>query len=73
MTQRQRKFAGAILLLASIAAYAALASAVHEHFVADKAMWVQLLYFLVAGLAWGVPAAFIITWMSRPDPDPDRQ
>jgi hypothetical protein len=68
MTQRQRKLAGTIALFALIALYALLALAaavvlqVHN---ANKV--VELLYYLVAGLLWVVPASMLISWMQKPD------
>lgn len=75
MTQRKRKFIGAIALLVLVTLYALLALAVaivlqvHE---ANKL--VELLYYVVAGLLWVIPAGAIIAWMQRPDaaPAPER-
>ncbi len=68
MTQRTRKFAGAIALLLLVSVYALLALAaaivlqVHN---ANKI--VELAYYIVAGLLWVVPAAVLIKWMQKPD------
>ena len=32
-------------------------------------VWASLIFFLVAGLFWAVPAGVIIKWMARPDPE----
>jgi hypothetical protein len=68
MTQRQRKLIGTIALFALIAAYALLAVAaaiVLQVHSANKV--VELLYYVVAGLLWVVPAAWLIWWMQKPD------
>ena len=68
MTQRQRKLIGTIALFALIAVYALLAVAaaiVLQVHSANKV--VELLYYVVAGLLWVVPAAWLIWWMQKPD------
>lgn len=68
MTQRKRKLIGAIALMVLVALYALLALAaaivlqVHQ---ANKL--VELLYYLIAGLLWVIPAGAIIAWMQKPD------
>lgn len=68
MKQRQRKLAGTVALLIFLTLYAlaALAVAVVLH-VNDGGKLVELLYYIVAGLLWVVPAGAIISWMQRPD------
>ncbi len=29
--------------------------------------WVELAYFVVAGLGWALPAGVVIKWMAKPD------
>jgi hypothetical protein len=31
---------------------------------------VELVFYVVAGLAWVIPAGLLIRWMQRPDPEP---
>jgi hypothetical protein len=67
MTPRTRKLVGAILLLILIAVYsllAMLAAVVLQVNEANKS--VELLYYVVAGLLWVLPAGLIIKWMQRP-------
>ena len=66
MTQRTRKFFGAILLLASIVVFAVLGTAIYANFLAGAAWWILIPYFAVAGMLWFFPAAWIIRWMSNP-------
>jgi len=68
MTQRKRKFIGTVALLALIAVYALLALAVAIVLqVRDANKIVELIYYVVAGLLWVLPAAWLISWMQRPD------
>jgi hypothetical protein len=70
MKQSQRKFVGTIAMFALIIVYALLALAaavilqVNE---ANKA--VELIYYVVAGLLWVIPAGWLIKWMQKPDAD----
>lgn len=65
MNMRTRKLVGAIGLLVLIAVYSLLAmlAAVVLQVNASKA--VELLYYIVAGLLWVIPAAVIIKWMQK--------
>lgn len=68
MTQRKRKFIGTILLFALIAVYTLLAVAaaiVLQVQTANKL--VELIYYVVAGLLWVLPASLLISWMQKPD------
>jgi peptidoglycan/LPS O-acetylase OafA/YrhL len=68
MTMRTRKLIGTVLLLLLILVYALLAVAaavILQMQNANKA--VELLYYVVAGTLWVIPAGAIIWWMQRPD------
>ena len=68
MTQRKRKLIGTIALLALIMVYTLLALAVAIVLqVRDANKIAELIYYVVAGLLWVVPAAWLISWMQRPD------
>ncbi len=68
MTQRKRKLWGTITLLVFITVYALLALAVAVILqVREVNHAFEVLYYVVAGLAWVIPAGFIITWMQKPD------
>ena len=64
---RTRKFIGAILLMIFIAIYALLVMAVAIVLQVNAGKWVELAFYVIGGLAWVVPAALLIRWMSRPD------
>ena len=68
MTQRKRKLIGTIALLTLIVVYALLALAVAIVLqVRDANKVAELIYYVVAGLLWVVPAAWLISWMQKPD------
>jgi peptidoglycan/LPS O-acetylase OafA/YrhL len=68
MQQRQRKLAGTIALLILIGVYATLALAVAVVLQVQNAnKAVELIYYVVAGLLWVLPAAVLIKWMQKPD------
>lgn len=68
MTQRTRKLIGTILLIVMITIYSLLALGVAGILeVRGVNAFVEFLYYVIAGLAWVLPAAVIIKWMSKPD------
>jgi peptidoglycan/LPS O-acetylase OafA/YrhL len=68
MQQRQRKLVGTIALLIMIGVYATLALAVAVVLQVQNAnKIVELIYYVVAGLLWVLPAAVLIKWMQKPD------
>jgi peptidoglycan/LPS O-acetylase OafA/YrhL len=72
MQQRQRKLAGTVALLILVCVYAALALAVAIVLQVQNAnKIVELIYYVVAGLLWVLPAAFLIKWMQKPDASAD--
>lgn len=70
MTVRTRKLIGAVLLLALIVVYALAAMLAAVVLQVRATPVVELAFYIVAGLAWVVPAGLLIRWMARPD---DRQ
>lgn len=66
MSSRARKLIGAVILLVYLAIYSmlALAAAVILQ-VNTTSKFVELAFYVIAGLIWVVPAAWIISWMSR--------
>ena len=67
MTQSQRKFLGTIALLLLIAVYALLAMAVAIVLqVHNASKMAELLYYVIAGLLWTLPAGLLISWMQMP-------
>ncbi len=63
MSARQRKLIGMFAILAFVTAYAVAAVAIGERLPDHIA--VQVLFYGVVGLAWGVPILPLISWMNR--------
>lgn len=71
MKDRTRKLAGAVALLIFLAVYTILALAVAVVLQVNTTnKLVELAFYVVAGLIWVVPAAWIVSWMSRSSPGP---
>lgn len=59
---------GTVALLLLIAGYAVLAVAVAVVLqVRNVSKAAELVYYVVAGLLWVLPAGWLISWMQRPD------
>jgi Protein of unknown function (DUF2842) len=70
-SMRKRKLIGTVVLLVFIAAYALLAMVVAMVLQMQNAnKVVELIFYVVAGLLWTIPAALLIRWMSQDDGDP---
>lgn len=71
MNQRSRKFAGVWLLLALLIVYPIAATLLYTEVLikglGGLSTFVELAYFVVAGLGWALPAGLVIKWMARPD------
>ncbi|MEQ1669275.1 MAG: DUF2842 domain-containing protein [Hyphomicrobium sp.] len=60
--------AGTVALLAMITIYAFIALAVAVALQVHNAnKLAELIYYVVAGLLWVLPAGLIISWMQKPD------
>ncbi len=68
MTMRSRKFFGTIALFILITVYAFLAMMVAIALQVNASPLVEVIYYVVAGLAWVIPAGAIVWWMQKPDP-----
>jgi hypothetical protein len=67
MTMRTRKLVGAVLLLLLVAVYSFLAMLAAVVLQVGASKWVELVYYVVAGLLWVLPAGALIWWMQKPD------
>jgi hypothetical protein len=70
MSMRTRKLIGAVLLLLFLSAYALAAMLVAVTLQVNGSKLAEVVYYVVAGLLWVVPAAWLIKWMQKPDPTP---
>ncbi|MGD9866921.1 MAG: DUF2842 domain-containing protein [Hyphomicrobiales bacterium] len=67
MKARVRKLIGTLVLLVSLGIYLPFTAIVASGRLAETHILLQMLFFLVAGLIWVFPAAFLVRWMQRPD------
>jgi O-antigen/teichoic acid export membrane protein len=67
MRVRTRKLIGAVGLLALVIFWPLLTLALGSSNIARYDAAAQLVFYLVFGLIWLIPAAFLIRWMQRPD------
>lgn len=70
MPIRLRKFIGAVALLVLVIVWALAAMALAQSALTSVTGWIAVLYYIVAGLGWVLPAMPLVRWMSRPDPRP---
>ncbi len=68
MTRRPklRSFIGTILIILIVSVYALLATTIATAPLATAPWWAHLLYFLLTGLLWVIPAMLVIKWMAGP-------
>jgi hypothetical protein len=67
MPIRRRKLIGAIALIVLVVTWALVAMALAQAPVIKANGVVEVIYYVVAGLGWVLPAMPLIRWMSRPD------
>ena len=67
MTIRQRKFIGAIVLLMLVLSWALIAMAIAQFPTIKANGLIEGIYYVVAGIAWVLPAMPLLRWMLRPD------
>lgn len=63
MTARLRKLIGLFAILAFVVVYAVVVVLIAERLPDSRA--VEWLFYVVAGLAWGLPILPLISWMNR--------
>jgi hypothetical protein len=67
MTIRTRKLFGTVALILLAMCWTLIAMALAQSVLTSINGWTALLYYVVAGLGWVLPAMPIVKWMSRPD------
>jgi Protein of unknown function (DUF2842) len=55
------------MLIALVVTWALLAMALAQSAVVKTNGLIEVIYYIVAGLGWVLPAMPLIRWMSRPD------
>ena len=66
MSLRLRKFIGAIALFVLVTVWALLAMALAQVPAIRENALASVLYYVIAGLGWVLPALPLVRWMSRP-------
>ncbi len=66
MPPRLRKLIGTFAIIILVLVYALVAVTIASIKLAESPWWVHLIYFLVTGLLWVLPAMLIIKWMEKP-------
>ena len=69
MRKRTRKLVGTVLILLFVLIYGPVAMALAESRILAAPQVIQVLAFVVLGLAWVVPLLPLIRWMERSDPE----
>lgn len=69
MRRRTRKLIGAIAIVLFVLAYGPIAMALAESRILQAPQIIQMIAYMVLGLAWILPVMPLIRWMERPDPD----
>jgi ABC-type branched-subunit amino acid transport system permease subunit len=64
---RIRKFIGMIALVALVVVYAFVAMVIAQLKLPDASRLVQMIYYVVVGLGWVIPAGYLIKWMQKPE------
>jgi len=67
MSIRVRKLIGAFALLALVTVWSLVAMALAQSVLTDINGFVAVVYYVVAGLGWVLPAMLLVRWMGRPD------
>jgi predicted lysophospholipase L1 biosynthesis ABC-type transport system permease subunit len=66
MSQRLRKFLGAVALFALVIAWALIAMAIAQFPAIHDNTVLSIMYYVIAGLGWILPAMPLVSWMSAP-------
>jgi hypothetical protein len=69
MRKRTRKLVGTAVILFIVIVYGPIAMALAESRIVEAPQVVQVLAYVVLGIAWIFPCMPVIRWMERPDPE----
>jgi uncharacterized protein DUF2842 len=67
MPIRLRKLIGAVALIVLVVTWALVAMALAQAPAIKANGVIEVIYYVLAGLGWVLPAMPLIRWMSRPD------
>lgn len=69
MPARTRKLVGTVLLLVVLMVYALLVMVVAAAVLPGGGKIVELIFYAVAGIAWVLPAGYLVRWMYAAPPE----
>jgi hypothetical protein len=67
MPIRLRKFIGAVALIVLVLTWSLVAMALAQSPVIKANGLIEVIYYVVAGLGWVLPAMPLVSWMAKPD------
>jgi hypothetical protein len=67
MPIRLRKLIGTVVLIVLVVSWALVAMALAQSPVIKANGLIEVIYYVVAGLGWVLPAMPLVRWMSRPN------
>lgn len=67
MNRRTRKLIGTVLMIVLVLGWAFFFMSLAQGHVAEANRFWQMVYYVLAGLGWVIPAGVLIKWMQRPD------
>jgi len=67
VTIRTRKLIGTALMIVLVLGWALFFMSLAQGRIAQAGRAWQMLYYVVAGMGWVLPAGLLIQWMQRPD------
>jgi hypothetical protein len=73
MPVRLKIFLGTFILVALVAIYAIVATAIAVAQLAESGPLVHMLYFFLTGLLWVLPAMLVVKWMLTEPKGKDRR
>jgi len=67
MRRRARKLIGTVVIMVFVLIYGPVAMALAESRILEAHQAVQVVAYIILGLAWIIPILPLIRWMERPD------
>lgn len=65
MNPRVKKFFGTIVMVIFVAFYALVVAALAPRILNGASKFTEMMFYVIAGLAWAIPLLPIIRWMER--------
>lgn len=66
MSRKLRKLTGAVIILIIVIIYGPIAMALADSRITQAPQVVQVICYMILGLAWVLPVMPIIKWMEKP-------